>query len=101
MSRRAQQQSNGFSQHEEGSQSNSVPSQNPLTQMGSWGGYSQPGGGMSAFSQPGLSQMEFSQDSVIGGAGGSGAYPGGLLSQDSTYQGERGLTDNGGFLSQM
>jgi hypothetical protein len=96
-----QPQSNGFSQNEDASQSSNVPSQNPLTQMGSWGPYSQPGGAMSAFSQPGLSQVEFSQDSVIGGAGNGGAYPGGLLSQDSTYQGDRMTADNGGFLSQM
>jgi hypothetical protein len=98
-----QQQSNGFSQTEDSSQSNNVPSQNPLTQMGaSWGPYSQPGvGPLSSFSQTGLSQMEFSQDSVMGGASGAGAYPGGLLSQDSTYHGERLLADNGGFLSQM
>ena len=99
-----QQQQNGFSQNDDSSQSNNVPSQNPLTQMGaSWGGaYSQPGvGPLSSFSQTGLSQMEFSQDSVVGGASGGGAYPGGLLSQDSTYHGERLLNDNGGFLSQM
>ena len=99
-----QQQANGFSQNgpEDSSQGN-PPSQNPLTQMGSWGGaYSQQGGALSSFSQTGLSQMEFSQDSVIGGAGAGGAaYPGGLLSQDSTYHGERLLSDNGGFLSQM
>lgn len=97
-----QPQSNGFSQNDDGSQSSQVPSQNPLTQMGSWGSYSQPGGAMSAFSQPGFSQMEFSQDSVIGGAVGGGNYAaGGLLSQDSTYQGDRMASDNGGFLSQM
>ena len=104
MQKRMQQQANGFSQNgpEDSSQGN-PPSQNPLTQMGSWGGaYSQPGGALSSFSQTGLSQMEFSQDSVIGGAGAGGAaYPGGLLSQDSTYHGERLLSDNGGFLSQM
>ena len=91
-------QPNGFSQNggEDSSQTN-VPSQNPLTQIGSWGTYSQPGA-LSSFSQTGFSQMDFSQDSVIGGGAGAAA---GLLSQDSTYHGERLLSDNTGFLSQM
>jgi regulator of nonsense transcripts 1 len=55
-------------------------SQGPLTQ----GGLSQPG---LSLSQTGLSQTELSQDSLI--AGDIHSQLDGLLSQDSTYQGDR------------
>ena len=71
-------------------------SQNPMTQQ-------RPGGhsGLSGLSQTGMSQMDFSQDmmrsSVQDSATGTG-----MLSQDSTYQGNPNATgDDGGFLSQL
>jgi len=79
--------SNGFSQSDDSSQVN-AQSQNPLTQIGTWGGLSQPGlfcthfgiffwirvlkilnfsGALSAFSQTGFSQLDLSQDpNVLG-----------------------------------
>jgi hypothetical protein len=63
--------------------------------------------GMSGLSQNMSQNLDFSQDSVNlnhgGGRGGaSGTIPDGMLSQDSTYQGDRNSSDNnGGFLSQL
>jgi len=64
----------------QGSQDVQGYSQGPLTQ----GGLSQPG---LSLSQPGLSQTELSQDSLI--TGDIHSQLDGLLSQDSTYQGDR------------
>merc|ERR1719259_372602 len=64
----------------QGSQDVQGYSQGPLTQ----GGLSQPG---LSLSQPGLSQTEFSQESLM--AGDIHSQLDGLLSQDSTYQGDR------------
>lgn len=64
----------------------------PLTQ-GMSQGMSQPGGGTTAafsLSQPGLSQAELSQDSYM--VGEFQSQMDGLLSQDSTYQGDRSNT---------
>jgi hypothetical protein len=63
--------------------------------------------GMSGFSQN-MSQMEFSQDGMGGSSalmnlrGAGSVQDTGMLSQDSTYQGDRNpnATD-GGFLSQL
>ena len=63
--------------------------------------------GMSGFSQN-MSQMEFSQDGLGGSSalmnlrGAGSVQDTGMLSQDSTYQGDRNpnATD-GGFLSQL
>lgn len=89
----------GMSQEHQGSASQGFASQNPMTQQR--GGHS----GMSGFSQT-MSQMDFSQDmagsSGFKNFGGSSVQDTGMLSQDSTYQGDRNpnATD-GGFLSQL
>ncbi|KAF7991396.1 hypothetical protein HCN44_002958 [Aphidius gifuensis] len=73
----------------------------PLTQ-GTTQGMSQPGG--FSLSQPGLSQAELSQDSFV--VGDFQSQMDGLLSQDSTYQGDRsgfyqgGQSQQGGQFSQ-
>lgn len=99
---RQQQHVNGLSQdghHTGGSGSQPMmASQNPLTQQANpgQGGFSQ--SGLSGFSQTGLSQMDLSQDTA------TKAMPDGMLSQDSTYQGDRlcnSTDNNGGFLSQL
>jgi len=66
-------------------------SQGPLTQ----GGMSQPG---LSLSQPGMSQTELSQDSLM--AGDFHSQMDGLLSQDSTYQGDRFASQHQ-YLSQL
>ena len=57
--------------------------------------------GMSGFSQS-MSQMDFSQDLQSSGLMRGSSVQDGMLSQDSTYQGDRNpnATD-GGFLSQL
>jgi len=93
--------SSGMSQEHQGSASQGFASQNPMTQQR--GGHS----GMSGFSQN-MSQMEFSQDGMGGSSalmnlrGAGSVQDTGMLSQDSTYQGDRNpnATD-GGFLSQL
>lgn len=67
-------------------------SQGPLTQGG---GMSQPG---LSLSQPGMSQTELSQDSLM--AGDFHSQMDGLLSQDSTYQGDRFASQHQ-YLSQL
>lgn len=53
--------------------------------------------GMSGFSQT-MSQMDFSQEMLMRGA----SVQDGMLSQDSTYQGDRNPNaENDGFLSQL
>ena len=73
-------------------------SQNPMTQQR--GGAS----GLSGLSQS-MSQMEFSQDGMSqmmrGGSSSSQMGHDGMLSQDSTYQGDRHHSTNEGFLSQL
>ena len=71
-------------------------SQNPMTQQR--GGAS----GLSGLSQS-MSQMEFSQDGMSQMMRGSSSQMGhdGMLSQDSTYQGDRHHSTNEGFLSQL
>jgi len=75
----------------QGSQDNAGYSQGPLTQ----GGLSQPG---LSLSQPGLSQTELSQDSLM--TGDIHSQLDGLLSQDSTYQGDR-FASQQQYLSQL
>ena len=73
-------------------------SQNPMTQQR--GGAS----GLSGLSQS-MSQMKFSQDGMSqmmrGGSSSSQMGHDGMLSQDSTYQGDRHHSTNEGFLSQL
>merc|ERR1711953_512820 len=85
----------GMSQEHQGSASQGFASQNPMTQQR--GGAS----GLSGLSQS-MSQMEFSQDGMSQMMRGSSSQMGhdGMLSQDSTYQGDRHHSTNEGFLSQ-
>jgi len=85
----------GMSQENHGSASQGFASQNPMTQQRS-GGVS----GLSGFSQTMSQTMDFSQDLHSAMRGSS--VQDGMLSQDSTYQGDRNpnATD-GGFLSQL
>ena len=70
----------------QGSQEAHTQDGTPLTQGGLSQGMSQPGFG--SLSQGGLSQPELSQDSYL--IGEFQSQMDGLLSQDSTYQGDRG-----------
>jgi len=84
----------GMSQDHHGSASQGFASQNPMTQQRS--GVS----GLSGFSQTMSQTMDFSQDMHSGMRGSS--VQDGMLSQDSTYQGDRNPNaSDGGFLSQL
>jgi len=84
----------GMSQDHHGSASQGFASQNPMTQQRS--GVS----GLSGFSQTMSQTMDFSQDMQSGMRGSS--VQDGMLSQDSTYQGDRNPNaSDGGFLSQL